>query len=152
MSSVRQVSGSVVGDRPRRDILFHPSDYSVTGNPRRGNPDGSSEMLYVLVDGLPMWIVIRSGYVERSPVVAPCEGCNIRSRPGEFPDAKATKAIWKAALRVALSWVEASSFDTRWRRSSMMCCSRGSSKTKRSGGCDERCYVCIVFGLRLHQR
>ena len=40
-------------------MLFRPSDCSVTSNPRRGNPDGSPEMLYVLVDGLPMAIMDR---------------------------------------------------------------------------------------------
>ena len=32
--SVRQVSGSVVGDHPRQDMLFYPSDCSITGNSR----------------------------------------------------------------------------------------------------------------------
>ena len=88
-SSVRQVSGSVVGDCPRQNMLFYPSDCCVTGNSCRGDPAGLFEMLYVLADSLPMQIAIGSGYVERSPMVAPYEGCNtispsFQARPRAF--------------------------------------------------------------------
>ena len=66
-SPVRQVSGSVVGDRPRRDRLFHPSDCSVTGNLRRGDAlisrwlSRGNCLMSCLAEMMPLPIVSPSG-------------------------------------------------------------------------------------------